>query len=88
MQKCIVRTYLTAGKPLEPCTTIIRKLDYDGLTTQGLGVHAAKHPSVSRRPYGTWVEGECSQTIPHEGFRLENKGGNPEYLNHKEYGIS
>lgn len=32
------KTYLTAGNPLEPCTTIIRKLDYDGLTTQGLGV--------------------------------------------------
>ena len=33
---------LTAGNTLEPCTTIIRKLDYDGFTTQGLAVHAAK----------------------------------------------
>ena len=33
-------------------------------------VRAAKHPSVSRRPYGTWVEGECSSTIPVSGFEL------------------
>ena len=44
---------LTAGNTLEPCTTIIRKLDYEGLKTQGLVVHAAKHPNVFRRPYGT-----------------------------------
>lgn len=49
-------------------------------------VHAAKHPNVSRRSYGTLAEGEGSQTIPHEGFRQENKGGNPEYLNQQEYG--
>ena len=77
----MLRTYLNAGKPLEPCTTIIGKPDYEGLTTQGLGVRAEKHPNVFRRPYGTLAEGELSQTIPHEGFRLENKGGNPEYLN-------
>lgn len=51
-QKCVLRIYLIAGKPLEPCTTIIGKPDYEGLTTQGLGVHAAKHPIVFRRPYG------------------------------------
>ena len=33
MQKCVDRTYLIAGKPLEPYTTIIRKLDYESLTT-------------------------------------------------------
>lgn len=31
---------------------------------------AAKHPNVSRRPCGTIVEGESSQTIPMSG--LEN----------------
>ena len=66
----------------------MEKSHYEGLTTKGLAVHAAKDPNVFRRPYGTLAEGKCSQTIPHEGFRLENKGGNPEYLNHKEYGIS
>ena len=33
-----------------------------------MAVRAAKHPIVFRRPYGTWVEGECSSTIPREGF--------------------
>ena len=28
-----LRTHLIAGTPLEPYTTIIRKLDYEGLTT-------------------------------------------------------
>lgn len=36
------RTYLIAGNALESCTTIIRKLDYEGLTTQELAVHATK----------------------------------------------
>ena len=49
-------------------------------------VHAAKHPNVSRRPYGTLVEGEGSTTIPMSGIRQENKGGNPEYLMHQEQG--
>ena len=31
-------------------------------------VRAAKYPNVFRRPYGTWVEGKRSSTIPHEGF--------------------
>lgn len=44
-------------------------------------VHAAKYPNVFRRSYGTLVEGKRSQTIPHEGFGLENNGGNPEYPN-------
>lgn len=44
-------------------------------------VHAAKCPNVFRRSYGTLVEGKRSQTIPHEGFGLENNGGNPEYPN-------
>ena len=30
----------------------------------GMDVHAAKHPNVFRRPYGTWDEGEGSSTIP------------------------
>ena len=30
---------------------------------------AAKHPNVFRRSYGTWVEGERSSTIPHEGVK-------------------
>ena len=47
------RIYLIAGNVLEPCTTIIRKLDYDGLKTQGLAVHATKYPNVSRRSCGT-----------------------------------
>ena len=36
------KTHLIAGNPLEPCTTIVEKSHYDGLKTQGLGVHAAK----------------------------------------------
>ena len=71
---------LTAGNTLEPCTTIIRKLDYEGLKTQGLVVHAAKHPNVFRRSYGTRVEGERSTTRFSSSYRQENKGGNPEYL--------
>ena len=34
----------------------------------GIAVHATKHPNVFRRPYGTWVEGEGSTTIPMSGF--------------------
>lgn len=30
-------------------------------------VHAEKHPNVSRRSYGTLVEGELSTTIPKSG---------------------
>ena len=41
------RTYLIAGNALESCTTIIRKLDYEGLTTQELAVHATKLLSVA-----------------------------------------
>ena len=63
-----IRTYLITGNALEPFTTIAGKPRYDGLTTKGLAVHVAKHPNVSRRPCGTLVEGERSQTIPHEGF--------------------
>ena len=33
VQKCAQRTHLIAGNALQPYTTIIRKLDYDGLTT-------------------------------------------------------
>lgn len=44
-----IRTYLIAGNTLEPCTTIDRKLVYDGYTTQGLVVLAAKHPNVKSR---------------------------------------
>lgn len=29
--------------------------------------HAAKHPNVFRKPYGTLAEGERSQTIPQKG---------------------
>ena len=43
--------------------------------------HAAKCPNVLGRSYGTLVEGKRSQTIPHDGFGLENNGGNPEYPN-------
>ena len=43
-------------------------------------VHAAKHPNVLRRPYGTLVEGEGSTTRFMSSYRLENKGGNPKYL--------
>ena len=32
-------------------------------------VHAAKHPNVFRRPYGTLAEGEGSTTIPMSGHR-------------------
>lgn len=45
-------------------------------------VHAAKFPNVFRRPYGTWDEGKCSTTRFKSSYRLENKGGNPEYLWH------
>ena len=45
-------------------------------------VHAAKFPNVFRRPYGTWDEGKCSTTRFKSSHRLENKGGNPEYLWH------
>ena len=44
------RTHLIAGKVLESCTTIAEKSRYDGLTTQGLTVHAEKHPNVIPRP--------------------------------------
>ncbi len=44
-------------------------------------VHAAKHPNVFRRPYGTLDEGERSTTRFMSRFGLENKGGNPEYPN-------
>ena len=50
------------------------------LNANTITVHAAKHPNVPRRPYGTLVEGEGSTTIPMSGIRQENKGGNPEYL--------
>ena len=43
-------------------------------------VLAAKHPNVFRRSYGTRVEGEGSTTRFISSYRLENKGGNPEYL--------
>ena len=33
-----------------------------------IAVHATKRPNVFRRPYGTWVEGDGSTTIPYEGF--------------------
>ena len=42
---------------------------------------AAKCPNVSRRSYGTLDEGKGSTTRFRSRFRLENKGGNPEYLN-------
>nr|DAQ94565.1 MAG TPA: hypothetical protein [Caudoviricetes sp.] len=29
-----------------------------------MAVHAGKYPNVSRRPYGTLVEGKPSTTIP------------------------
>ena len=56
------------------------KLLYEGLKTQGLAVHAAKYPNVFRRSYGTRVEGKRSTTRFMSSYRLENKGGNPEYL--------
>jgi len=43
-------------------------------------VLAAKHPNVPRRSYGTLGEGERSTTRFMSSYRLENKGGNPEYL--------
>lgn len=43
-------------------------------------VHAAKYPNVSRRPYGARAEGKGSTTRSMSGYRLANKGGNPEYL--------
>lgn len=45
-----------------------------------MAVHATKHPNVFRRPYGTLVEGKGSTTRFMSSCRLENKGGNPEYL--------
>ena len=36
------RTHLIAGKTLEPFTTIIKKLDYDGLKNKRIGRSAAK----------------------------------------------
>ena len=41
--------YLIAGKALEPCTTIAEKSRYDSFKTQGLAVHAGKHPNVKSR---------------------------------------
>ena len=41
---------------------------FTNLIKLGIAVHATKHPNVFRRPYGTWVEGKRSTTIPHEGF--------------------
>ena len=43
-------------------------------------VHAAKYPNVSRRSYGTLDEDKGSTTRFMSSYRLENKGGNPEYL--------
>ncbi len=45
-----------------------------------MGVHVAKYPNVSRRPYGTLAEGKGSTTRFMSSYRPENKGGNPEYL--------
>ena len=45
-QKYVQGIYLIAGNALEPCTTIAEKSRYDGYTTQGLAVHAAKYPNV------------------------------------------
>lgn len=42
--------------------------------------HAAKYPNVIRRPYGNLDEGKGSTTRFMSSHRLENKGGNPEYL--------
>lgn len=44
--------YLIAGKALEPCTTIAEKSRYESFKTQGLAVHAGKHPNVIRRSHG------------------------------------
>jgi hypothetical protein len=40
------------------------------LSANTITAHAAKYPNVSRRPYGTLVEGKGSTTIPHEGSGL------------------
>ena len=45
-----------------------------------IAVRAAKYPNVFRRPYGILVEGKSSTTRFILSCRLENKGGNPEYL--------
>ena len=55
-------------------------INFTNLYKLGIAVHATKHPNVFRRPYGTWAEGEGSQTRFMSSCRLENKGGNPEYL--------
>lgn len=41
---------------------------------------ASKYPNVIRRSYGSQVEDKGSQTRFMSSYRLENKGGNPEYL--------
>ena len=55
-------------------------INFTNLCKLGIAVHATKHPNVFRRPYGTRVEGEGSTTRFVLSYRLENKGGNPEYL--------
>ncbi|WP_157796130.1 hypothetical protein [Thomasclavelia cocleata] len=45
-----------------------------------MGVRAAKYPNVFHRTYGALDEGKRSTTRFMSRLRLENKGGNPEYL--------
>ena len=50
------------------------------LSTWTMVVHASKYPNVIRGSHGTLVEGKGSTTRFMSSYRLENKGGNPEYL--------
>ena len=45
---------------------------YCSFIRREIAVHASKHPNVFRRPYGTLVEDEGSQTIPMLGLRNIN----------------
>jgi hypothetical protein len=47
------------------------------LSIRIMAVLAAKYPNVCSNQE-ILVEGKRSQTIPHEGCRFMNKGGNPE----------
>ena len=59
---------------------MVKNLSATLLSLREIAVHASKCPNVSRRPYGTLVEGKGSTTRFMQSYRLENKGGNPEYL--------
>ena len=75
-------TYLIAGNALEPCTTIAEKSRYDSLKTQGLAVHAGKHPNVKTRMNLQRLS-PCRAVVTAIGVRHNRKGVGENPLNGK-----